>query len=53
MDGVDPLPDENAKTCEYRNEPACACLQFEACDECLGRQALNPGDTGIEPVFAL
>ena len=29
MDGGNPLPDENAKACEYRDESACARLQHE------------------------
>ena len=53
MDGFDSLPDENTKTREYRDEPACACLQSEACYEHRGHQALNIGDTGIASVFAL
>jgi hypothetical protein len=34
------------------NCQACARLQSEACHEHPGHQAANPGDTGIEPVFA-
>jgi hypothetical protein len=49
MDGVDTLPDENAKTREYRDEFACTRLQFEACDEYPGCRAVYPGDTDIAP----
>ena len=47
MDGVGPLPDKNAKACEYRDELACARLQSEACHEHTGHQAANPGDAGV------
>ena len=51
MDGVGPLSDQDTESGEYRDEFACARLQSEASHEHPGCQAINPGDTGIGPVF--
>jgi hypothetical protein len=53
MDGVGPLSDQDTESGEYRDEFACARIQFEAGYEHHGCPAVNPGDTGIAPVFAL
>ena len=51
MDGVGPLSDQDTEPGEYRDEFAGARLQSEAGYEHHGRQAANPSDTGIAPVF--
>ena len=49
MDGVDPLPDEDAAEGEYRDESARSGVQHETRDDDLGYCSLDEGYAGLKP----
>jgi hypothetical protein len=51
LDGSDALPDQDDTASEYRDEPACAGLQLEACDaDCRNRPA-HDGNEGLNSLL--
>src|SRR5207344_3345760 len=47
MDGQHPLPDQDPRKGQNRDEPAGAGLQYEATDQYLRRQPADAGDRGL------
>src|SRR5580700_6907694 len=47
MDGQHPLPDQDPRKGQDRDEPAGAGLQYEANDQDLRRQPADAGDCGL------
>src|ERR1700679_2067986 len=50
MDGQHPLPDQDPRKGQNRDEPAGARLQYEANDQYLRRQPADAGDRGLSDV---
>ena len=48
VDGIDPLPHQNARQGEYRDESARVGVQHEANDEYYGYKISHRGDRGIK-----
>ena len=53
MDGIGPLPDEDAEEGEYGDEFACAGVQHETSDIDTGSRPDDRGDTGLEKPLSL
>ncbi len=53
LDGLDPLPDQNAAPSQHGNEPACAGLQPQAADEHPWSHRCNGGTACLKPAIFL
>ena len=52
MDENYTLVDENAETCQHRDEFSCVGLKYETRDDYYGCDGVNEGDASIGLVFA-
>lgn len=50
LDGIYSFPDQNAATCQHRNELACIGVQPEANDQNVWSTAPDPGNGGVIPL---
>ena len=51
MDGIDSLSDQDARTSEYRDEPARTCVQYETRDQPAGGRVANRDHPGVADLF--
>lgn len=51
MDGIGALLDEDFETGQNRDESACTCLQFEACNADIGRRPIDARNAGLKGSF--